>query len=218
MLAAAVLVATGFAMQPTSIILQPRPCATAHATIRSSKATLAAAPEVQVAFGLTTLLSVFHGLLPQPPWVEKDTNGMITQQPNAPKGRSRTTKLRLCAEPDPRLVRPDGGVPPGLPPHLQTMAEELASGEAQLFDVREPREATMGKLTASILVPLSELQEGLPPSKKTADPTKLTYLHCAAGIRVHPSKEMLETFGYERVVALQEGFATLANMGFELED
>lgn len=104
-----------------------------------------------------------------------------------------------------------------LPPHLRAMADELASGEAQLFDVREPREARMGKLKASILVPLSQLQEGKSPSKKSADPTKLTYLHCAAGVRVHPSKERLEAFGYERVVALQEGFATLANLGFELD-
>jgi len=108
-------------------------------------------------------------------------------------------------------------IPSGLPPHLETMAEELASGEAQLFDVREPGEAMQAKLKASILVPLSELQDGLPPSKSVSDPTKLTYLHCAAGIRVHPSAAILESFGYERVVPLQEGFATLANLGFELE-
>lgn len=108
-------------------------------------------------------------------------------------------------------------IPAGLPPHLETMAEELVSGEAQLFDVREPQEAMAGKLKASVLVPMSELREGLPPSKQMADPTKLTYLHCAAGIRVHPSAEMLQSFGYERVVPLQEGFATLANYGFELE-
>ena len=107
--------------------------------------------------------------------------------------------------------------PPGLPPHLHQMAEELASGEAQLFDVREPQEVMRGKLKASILVPLSQLQEGLPPSKEAADPTKLTYLHCAAGVRVHPSAQMLRTLGFERVVPLQEGFGALAGMGFELE-
>ena len=100
----------------------------------------------------------------------------------------------------------------------ETMVEELGSGEAQLFDVREPQEAMMGKLKASILVPLSELQEGMPPSSRSgADPSKLTYLHCAAGIRVHPSAQLLEAMGFERVVPLQEGFATLAQLGFELE-
>ena len=34
--------------------------------------------------------------------------------------------------------------PEGLPRHLAEMAEELASGEAQLLDVREPQEATTG--------------------------------------------------------------------------
>ena len=34
--------------------------------------------------------------------------------------------------------------PEGLPAHLAEMAEELASGEAQLLDVREPQEATTG--------------------------------------------------------------------------
>ena len=108
--------------------------------------------------------------------------------------------------------------PRGLPEHLETMVEELASGEAQLFDVREPQEAMMGKLKDSILVPLSELQGGLPPPiMQGAAPDKLTYVHCAAGIRVHPAASILQALGYERVVPLQEGFATLANMGFELE-
>jgi len=118
---------------------------------------------------------------------------------------------------DPRLDAA-AGVPPGLPPHLHQMAEELASGHAQLFDVREVQDAIRGKLKASVLVPLSELQQGWLPSKKTADPTKLTYLHCAAGVRVHPSAQMLEALGYERVVPLQEGFGALAGMGFDLEN
>ena len=115
-------------------------------------------------------------------------------------------------------------VPP-LPPHLETMAEELESGEAQLFDVREPGEAAMGKLKASTLVPLSALRSaildrnaGVSETVSSAgDKSKLTYLHCGAGIRVHPAAEILPKLGYERVVPLQEGFATLANVGFEWE-
>ena len=116
-------------------------------------------------------------------------------------------------------------VPPGLPPHLETMAEELESGEAQLFDVREPGEAAMGKLKSSTLVPLSALRSaildrnaGVSETVSSAgDKSKLTYLHCGAGIRVHPAAEILQKMGYERVVPLQEGFATLANVGFEWE-
>ena len=104
-----------------------------------------------------------------------------------------------------------------LPPHLEDMKEELASGEAQLFDVREPNEAASGMLADAQLVPLSGLQQGmkLPDS---VDRTKLTYVHCAAGIRVHYAAPILEQSGFERVVPLQEGFATLYQLGFPLKE
>ena len=43
-----------------------------------------------------------------------------------------------------------------LPPHLEDLKEELASGEAVLFDVREPNEAAAGMLRDAVLVPLAE--------------------------------------------------------------
>ena len=101
-----------------------------------------------------------------------------------------------------------------LPPHLDEMRDELASGEAQLFDVREPNEFAAGSLVGAELVPLSELQRGVAPPEG-CDKTKLTYVHCAAGVRVHYAAPILESMGFERVVPLQEGFATLAAMGFE---
>ena len=102
-----------------------------------------------------------------------------------------------------------------LPPHLIEMVEEIERGDAQLFDVREPPEAAAGKLKLSKLVPLSELQQGYPP--RDGDPSLTTYLHCAAGIRVHPAASALSQMGYERVVPLQEGFATLYQLGFDAE-
>ena len=42
----------------------------------------------------------------------------------------------------------------------------------------------------------------------------LTYVHCAAGIRVHYAAPILEAMGFERVVPLQEGFGELAMIGF----
>jgi len=49
------------------------------------------------------------------------------------------------------------------------------------------------------------------------DKTKLTYLHCAAGIRVHSAQPLLEAMGFERVVSLHEGFGALAQLGFPLK-
>ena len=99
-----------------------------------------------------------------------------------------------------------------LPPHLEDLKEELASGEAVLFDVREPNEAAAGMLRDAVLVPLSELQQGVKPDQ---DPTKLTYVHCAAGIREHYAAPILEKLGFERVVPLQEGYASLLDYGFK---
>ena len=45
-------------------------------------------------------------------------------------------------------------------PRAHRSQEELASGDAQLFDVREPTETAAGRLRSAICVPLSELREG----------------------------------------------------------
>ena len=123
------------------------------------------------------------------------------------------TRPLIRASTRPLVVASASGGSP-LPPHLLDLVEELQSGEAQLFDVREPQEAAAGKLKLSKLVPLSDLQEGMMPPH---DPALLTYLHCAAGVRVHPAAAILQEMGFERVVPMQEGFGTLYQLGFELE-
>jgi hypothetical protein len=88
-------------------------------------------------------------------------------------------------------LRPVCALPRGpLPPHLIEMQEELDAGEAQLFDVREPGEFAAGSLAQATLVPLSELQEGVCPADY--DKAVVTYVHCAAGVRVRYAKPMLE--------------------------
>ena len=61
---------------------------------------------------------------------------------------------------------------------------------------------------------LSALQQGACP-KEALDATKRLYLHCAAGIRVHPAKACLEQLGCDDVVALQEGISELYELGFD---
>ena len=171
---------------------------------------------------------------------------LATRVPLAPRPVAVRARPLVCSG----LQRPNS---PPLPDHLEDMAEELESGEAQLFDVREPGEVYEGMLAIAQHVPLrcnafsfpnmprillrfiafylqtffihshicifallsccSELQQGIEPQGK--DKTKLTYVHCAAGIRVHPASEFLQRMGFERVVPLQEGYASLLQYGFE---
>ena len=99
-----------------------------------------------------------------------------------------------------------------LPPHLEAAREEIDAGAALLCDVREPGEWASAHLASAIHVPLSGLQSGRCPPE-VLDATKRLYLHCAAGIRVHPAADILRSMGFERVVPLQEGFAQLAQSG-----
>ena len=85
-------------------------------------------------------------------------------------------------------------IPEGLPDHLQEMAEEVCSGDATLFDVREPGEHAQGMLAMAQGLPLSMLQDGFFAGTDALDKykSKTAYLHCAAGIRVHPAAECLQ--------------------------
>ena len=105
---------------------------------------------------------------------------------------------------------------PNTPQHPARLKEELDRGDAALLDVREAHEHDAASLKQATLVPLSMLQEGQLPRNLDIDNTKTTYLHCAAGIRVHYAAPLLQEMGFERVVPLQEGFAALAAAGFEV--
>ena len=76
-----------------------------------------------------------------------------------------------------------------------------------------PRDVTEYR-TQATSAPLSALQQGACP-KEALDATKRLYLHCAAGIRVHPAKACLEALGCDDVVALQEGISELYELGFD---
>lgn len=99
-------------------------------------------------------------------------------------------------------------------PHIQTMLEEIQAGKAQLLDVREPDEWDAGHLTISTLVPLSNLREMEEPDESISRNLK-TYLHCRSGGRVQVAAPILSEMGFNNVIPLAEGFATLADMGLE---
>ena len=101
-----------------------------------------------------------------------------------------------------------------LPPHLETVKADVAGGDALLLDVREPHEWAAAHFASATHAPLSALQQGACP-KEALDATKRLYLHCAAGIRVHPAKACLEQLGCDDVVALQEGISELYELGFD---
>ena len=101
-----------------------------------------------------------------------------------------------------------------MPPHLETVKADVAGGDALLLDVREPHEWAAAHFASATHAPLSALQQGACP-KEALDATKRLYLHCAAGIRVHPAKACLEQLGCDDVVALQEGISELYELGFD---
>ena len=106
------------------------------------------------------------------------------------------------------------GAARALPPHLETVKADVAGGDALLLDVREPHEWAAAHFASATHAPLSALQQGACPAE-ALDATKRLYLHCAAGIRVHPAKACLEQLGCDDVVALQEGISELYELGFD---
>ena len=96
--------------------------------------------------------------------------------------------------------------------HLEVMNEELKAGKAQLIDVREQGEWDMGHLKGATLIPLSEISMGLEPENIDFD--KKSYLYCRAGNRVYAAQPILEGFGFNEVIPLDEGFQELVSEGF----
>ena len=101
-----------------------------------------------------------------------------------------------------------------LPPHLEQVKANVAAGAALLLDVREPHEWAGNHFASAISAPLSALQQGdCPP--EALDASKCLYLHCAAGIRVHPAKACLSQLGCDDIVALKEGIGELYQLEFD---
>ncbi len=101
-------------------------------------------------------------------------------------------------------------------PELETLRQELASGSAQLLDIREWDEWKAGHLAQAVFCPLSGINGGDIPTE--LDLSKKTYIHCRSGRRVLQGKPLLEEAGFTQVIALPEGFDALAAAGFTTEN
>ncbi len=97
--------------------------------------------------------------------------------------------------------------------NIDLLREDLLSGNAQLFDVRELHEWEAGHLKDAIFVPLSELENNLMPNNLNKGIK--TYLHCRSGVRVNRAAPILLKMGFTDVVPLPKGFEELVINGFE---
>lgn len=96
---------------------------------------------------------------------------------------------------------------------LNVLKEELISGTAQLFDVRETHEWNAGHLKVAKFVPLSNLENNIIP--EGLNKNVKTYLHCRSGVRVHRAAPILLENGFREVIPLPHGFEELALNGFD---
>ncbi len=100
--------------------------------------------------------------------------------------------------------------------HLKELKEKLAADSATLVDVREEAEWEDGHIAGARFVPLSELKAGAVP--KLADKKRNYYLYCRSGNRVQLAQSILESMGYENIIALDEGFDELCAEDFPATD
>lgn len=86
-------------------------------------------------------------------------------------------------------------------------------GDALLLDVREPEEWDVYRLDDAKLIPLNTLPDNI----SQLDPKKLTYVFCAHGVRSQYASDYLTRAGFERIVNVNGGLATVFHY-FELDE
>jgi rhodanese-related sulfurtransferase len=86
---------------------------------------------------------------------------------------------------------------------VEVLAQDLASLEAVLVDVREPEEYVMGKIAGAIDLPMSLFKalaaERLPTDKKLI-------FYCAGGVRSAVAAMWAKRMGFAAVYSLHGGF------------
>lgn len=98
---------------------------------------------------------------------------------------------------------------------LKTVKENVDAKKAVLVDVREQAEWDDGHLKAAVLLPLSDLKNGVDAETlaKRLPKNKVIYTHCVAGIRSCTAADVLLKYGYE-VRPLKPGYRHLLRAGF----
>ncbi len=98
---------------------------------------------------------------------------------------------------------------------LATVQRGVAEQKAVLVDVREKDEWEDGHLQDARLLPLSNLEKGIPQDElaKFLPQGKVVYLHCAAGGRCVQAASILKKQGYD-VRPLKPGYDALIEAGF----
>lgn len=77
----------------------------------------------------------------------------------------------------------------------------------QIIDVREPHEAEISKIKASILIPVDEIEQ----RANELDQNQLIILHCRTGVRSTRALIKLKSFGFTKLKNLQGGINAWAN-------
>lgn len=78
----------------------------------------------------------------------------------------------------------------------ETLASWLQSGEATLYDVREPREFAAARIPGAVLVPLSEFD----PSAVNTDASRKIVFHCKSGVRCGMATEIMRSTGFSGTI------------------
>ncbi len=99
---------------------------------------------------------------------------------------------------------------------LSTVKKNVADDKAVLVDVREVSEWNQGHISGAVLLPLSELKDGISAEAlaKRLPKKRIVYTHCAVGVRSCTAADVLVKHGYD-VRPLKPGYKDLLAAGFK---
>ena len=132
--------------------------------------------------------------------------------------------LAACSSPSPPPSPAPTVVATAAPGDLQTVKQQVESGQAVLIDVREPSEWDAGHVASAVAVPNRALtkahqandESGLAALLSALPKDKPIYCHCAKGVRAQSAAKILMERGYQ-AVPLEPGYDDLAAAGFATE-
>ena len=105
----------------------------------------------------------------------------------------------------------------------EQVAQEIASGDVLVVDIREPEERRAnGAIAGSVSAPRGMLEFYADPTsayhKEGFDPDRRVILHCASGGRSALAVKSLQELGYTNIAHLDKGFNGWKEQGLPVED